>query len=106
MHPEGWTEISAVCTDQAWRGRGLASRLTRAVAAVIVTRGEKPFLHAVAANTGAIRLYTELGFRLRRTTVFSAARVPETQPVADERGRGPMPGRWLEAVHRVDIEPA
>jgi GNAT superfamily N-acetyltransferase len=73
MHPEGWTEISAA----------FASRLTRAVAAVIVARGDMPFLHAVAANTGAIRLYTELGFRLRRTTVFSAARVPETQPVAD-----------------------
>ena len=83
MHPEGWTEISAVCTDQAWRGRGFGSRLTRAVAAVIVARGDKPFLHALAANTGAIRLYAELGFRLRRTTVFSAARVPEAQPLAD-----------------------
>jgi predicted GNAT family acetyltransferase len=48
-----------------------------------VARGDKPFLHALAANTGAIRLYAELGFRLRRTTVFSAARVPEAQPLAD-----------------------
>jgi predicted GNAT family acetyltransferase len=36
-----------------------------------------PFLHASAANTGAIRLYQSLGFRLRRTTAFSAVRVPE-----------------------------
>ena len=76
LHPPGWTEISAVCTDQAWRGRGLASRLVLAVVAGILARGELPFLHAVATNVNAIRLYEELGFRLRRRTVFSVARVP------------------------------
>ncbi len=79
LHPPGWSEISAVCTDAAWRGRGLASRLVLAVAAEIRARGETPFLHAVATNVNAIRLYEELGFRLRKSTVFSAARVPETQ---------------------------
>lgn len=33
MRPPGWTEISAVCTDPAYRGQGLATRLIRAVAA-------------------------------------------------------------------------
>lgn len=80
MHPEGFSEISAVCTDAEWRGQGFASRLVRAMAAVIVARGETPFLHAVASNTNAIRLYEQLGFTLRHTTQFSAARVPETQP--------------------------
>jgi ribosomal protein S18 acetylase RimI-like enzyme len=79
LHPPGWTEISAVCTDEAWRGQGLATRLVRAVGAGIRARGEVPFLHAVADNTTAIRLYEQLGFRLRRATVFSAARVPEAQ---------------------------
>jgi len=79
LHPSGWTEISAVCTDAAWRGRGLASRLVLAVAAGIRARGETPFLHAVASNVNAIRLYEQLGFRLRGSTVFSATRVPETQ---------------------------
>ena len=78
LHPEGWTEISAVCTDEAWRGQGLGSRLIRAVGAGIRARGEIPFLHAVATNP-AIALYEQLGFRLRRPTVFSAARVPEAQ---------------------------
>jgi GNAT superfamily N-acetyltransferase len=78
LHPDGWTEISAVCTDEAWRGQGLSSRLVRAVGAGIRARGEIPFLHAVATNP-AIRLYEQLGFRLRRSTVFSAARVPEAQ---------------------------
>jgi len=78
LHPEGWTEISAVCTDEAWRGQGLGSRLIRAVGAGIRARGEIPFLHAVATNP-AIALYEQLGFRLRRPTVFSAAKVPEAQ---------------------------
>jgi ribosomal protein S18 acetylase RimI-like enzyme len=76
LHPPGWTEISAVCTDEGWRGLGLASRLVQALAAGIRARGEVPFLHAVATNLNAIRLYEELGFRLRRTAAFSVARRP------------------------------
>ncbi|SEL82743.1 GNAT family N-acetyltransferase [Streptacidiphilus jiangxiensis] len=76
LHPPGWTEISAVCTDPAHRGRGLATRLVRAVAAGIRERGDIPFLHASAANTGAIRLYESIGFTLRRRTAFLLLRVP------------------------------
>ncbi|MFF3437120.1 GNAT family N-acetyltransferase [Streptosporangium sp. NPDC002721] len=82
LHPPGWTEISAVCTDEAFRGQGLATRLVLAVAAGIRDRGEGVFLHAVATNTGAIRLYESLGFRLRRTVTFVSARVPGKVPVA------------------------
>jgi ribosomal protein S18 acetylase RimI-like enzyme len=78
LHPEGWTEISAVCTDDAWRGQGLASRLIRAVGAGIRARGDLPFLHAVVTNP-AIGLYEQLGFRHRKATVFAAARIPEDQ---------------------------
>ncbi|MFC9291338.1 GNAT family N-acetyltransferase [Streptomyces sp. NPDC057052] len=77
LHPPGWTEISAVCTDPAVRGQRLATRLILAVAHGIRERGETPFLHTGAANTGAIRLYESLGFRLRRRTAFLAARAPE-----------------------------
>ncbi|CAL9512598.1 Mycothiol acetyltransferase [Actinosynnema sp. ALI-1.44] len=76
MRPPGWTEISAVCTDDAHRGRGLATRLVRAVAHGIRQRGETPLLHASADNTGAIRLYESLGFRLRRRSRFLSLRVP------------------------------
>jgi ribosomal protein S18 acetylase RimI-like enzyme len=82
LHPPGWTEISAVCTDPAARGQGLATRLIGAVAHGIRQRGETPFLHTSAANTSAIRLYESLGFRLRRTTAFLAARAPERLPEA------------------------
>ena len=71
MHPPGWTEISAVCTDAAYRGQGLAGRLVRAVAAGIAERGETPFLHAAASNTNAIRLYRSLGFAPRRPMPFT-----------------------------------
>ncbi|MFE0102574.1 GNAT family N-acetyltransferase [Streptomyces sp. NPDC059009] len=76
LHPPGWTEISAVCTDDAHRGQGLGTRLVLAVAHGIRERGETPFLHAAARNTNAVRLYESLGFTLRRRPVFRAARAP------------------------------
>jgi predicted GNAT family acetyltransferase len=76
----GATEISAVCTDPAARGRGLATRLVLAIAAGIRERGELPILHASADNTSAVRLYEQLGFTLRSEPSFvavSAPHVPE-----------------------------
>ena len=60
----GMSEVSGVCTHPDARGRGLAGLLSRHVASEIVRRGEVPFLHAYAANVGAIRLYEVLGFRV------------------------------------------
>ncbi|MFD3453902.1 GNAT family N-acetyltransferase [Streptomyces sp. NPDC058691] len=76
LRTPGWTEISAVCTHPAHRGRGLATRLVRAVAAGIRDRGDTPFLHAAAVNSGAIRLYESIGFTLRRRTTFLLVRTP------------------------------
>lgn len=72
MRPPGWTEISAVCTDPAYRGQGLAARLVRAVAVGIRERGDVPFLHAAADNHAGIRLYGGLGFTHRRDLLFGA----------------------------------
>jgi len=74
LHPPGWTEISAVCTDPAFRRQGLATRLVRAVAAGIRARGETPFLHTGAGNTTAIRLYESIGFVLHRQPTFGRYR--------------------------------
>jgi ribosomal protein S18 acetylase RimI-like enzyme len=76
LHPPGWTEISAVCTDADFRGQGLATALVRAVAQNIRQRGEKPFLHAAQTNLNAIRLYQGLGFEIRREVQFTALRAP------------------------------
>jgi len=77
MHPPGWTEISAVCTDPSVRGQGLATRLVRAVTAGIAVRGEGAVLHVVTDNTPAIRLYESLGFEVRRTLDIGGA-IPVT----------------------------
>jgi ribosomal protein S18 acetylase RimI-like enzyme len=76
LRPPGWSEVSAVCTSAEFRGQGLATRLTLAVAAAIRDRGETPFLHTAEQNLGAIRLYEALGFRLRRRAMFVVVRVP------------------------------
>ncbi|HXB65079.1 MAG TPA: GNAT family N-acetyltransferase [Solirubrobacteraceae bacterium] len=68
---DGWTEISAVCTKPEYRGQGLASRLMGALIAGIQRRSERAFLHVMSTNTGAIRLYEELGFRVRQTATLT-----------------------------------
>ena len=70
----GWTEVSGVCTAPEVRGRGLGGLLTRLVTAEIRALGDRPFLHAVAANRAAVRLYESLGFTLRRELPFTVVR--------------------------------
>jgi ribosomal protein S18 acetylase RimI-like enzyme len=71
FHLDGWTEISAVCTKPDHRGRGLASQLIGALIAGIQLRSQRAFLHVLSTNTGAIRLYEELGFRVRQTATIT-----------------------------------
>lgn len=65
----GLAELSGVCTWPEYRGRGLAARLIRHVTAAQRARGDTPYLHVYAANTGAIRLYETLGFTATREIV-------------------------------------
>lgn len=65
MRPPGYVEVSGVCTHPQARGRGLARRLSAAVAAGIQARGDTPFLHAWTSNEAAIALYRSLGFVVR-----------------------------------------
>ncbi|VVE25543.1 GCN5 family acetyltransferase [Pandoraea eparura] len=74
MHFDGHVEISAVCVDPAWRGRGLAAKLVRVLTHDIRQRSETPFLHVLCHNQTAINVYEQLGFELRRTFVFSLIR--------------------------------
>jgi ribosomal protein S18 acetylase RimI-like enzyme len=72
----GYTEISAVCTDEAARGRGLASALVRDLVGRILDRGDTPILHVMATNVGAIRIYDGLGFETRREQDVIGLRPP------------------------------
>ncbi|MBN9233301.1 MULTISPECIES: GNAT family N-acetyltransferase [Phyllobacteriaceae] len=65
LKPDGFTEISGVCSHPEARGQGLARLLSMYVAGRILERSEVPFLHAYATNQAAIRLYETIGFRLR-----------------------------------------
>ena len=71
LHFAGWTEISAVCTSPTYRGHGMATRLVKTLIAGIQHRSERAFLHVLTSNTSAIRLYEELGFRVRRSLTIS-----------------------------------
>ena len=66
MRLTGFTEISAVCVDPAYRVQGLASSMIFALVSAILDRSETPFLHAFSSNRPAISLYQRLGFVLRR----------------------------------------
>lgn len=65
MKLPGYTEISAVCVDRAYRSRGFGAALVLDMAARIMAQGHRPFLHTYADNKTAIALYERLGFRIR-----------------------------------------
>ena len=77
LRPEGYTEVSGVCTHPDFRGRGYASGLMRIAAARILARGETPFLHSYAENAGAIALYENLGFKLRSAMTLTVLTKPD-----------------------------
>ena len=71
MRLPGHVEVSGVCTNPVFRGRGYAKRLSSHVANAIREAGDIPFLHAWKTNDAAIKLYESLGFAQR--TDFHAA---------------------------------
>lgn len=66
MKPQGYTEVSGVCTHPDARGRGYAGLLMREVISHILARGEIAFLHTYPDNAPAIALYEALGFVKRQ----------------------------------------
>jgi predicted GNAT family acetyltransferase len=72
MKPEGYTEVSGVCTHPDHRGRGYAKAITGALTNAIFERGETPFLHVFNQNTPAIKIYEKLGYKIRRTVKGAA----------------------------------
>lgn len=73
-HLRGFREITGVATLSAYRGRGLASGLVNRLARMILDGGEVPFLHVVAGNETASRVYARLGFELRARMWVSVVR--------------------------------
>lgn len=85
MRFAGHVELSAICTDPAYLGRGYARRLVATLANDLLDRGERPFLHVSHRNTRAKSLYERMGFRWRADIALLA--VTRT-PVASTAKRG------------------
>lgn len=70
MQLEGMTEVSAVCTDPAYTGRGYAQQLVAHICRINLEKGNLLFLHVLLSNQRAIRIYELLGFSKRRDISF------------------------------------
>ena len=77
LKPEGYAEVSGVCTHPDFRRRGLARVLSIFVTRRILARGETPFIQGWADNTPAFDLYESLGFRLRTTINVAVIKAAE-----------------------------
>ena len=66
----GYSELSAICTDPAYTGRGYAHSLIAYLSQMHARAGVISYLHVALTNKRAIRLYEHLGFRHRREISF------------------------------------
>jgi predicted GNAT family acetyltransferase len=72
---EGFTEISAVCTHPAFRGRGLAAAIIWQVVREHRKEGVVSWLHVASTNRRAQELYLRMGFEeIRRVTLHRISR--------------------------------
>lgn len=76
LAPARFVEVSAVCTHPDFRGRGYARALVAAVTRNIHAEGRTPFLTSFENNTGAIRIYEQVGFVLRRSFQLAVVKPP------------------------------
>lgn len=66
MAPQGYREVSSVCTHPEYTGRGYGENLMRLVCQGIQNEGRRPILHVGAKNARAIGIYERLGFVVAR----------------------------------------
>lgn len=75
MGPPGFREVSAVCTDPDFLGRGYARRLMAWLSNDLLASGLTPFLHVSPGNSRALALYARNGYATRaRPAFYSLAR--------------------------------
>ncbi len=62
LFADRYREVSGICTDPSYLGRGYAGAIVRKLVESMVDRGLFPILHLSPANTRAHQLYQSLGF--------------------------------------------
>lgn len=77
----GYTEVSAICTDPDWLGKGYASFLSSTVSEQIISEGNIPFLHVRTDNDRAIDVYKKLGFQICNDVYFAVFKKTEVNIV-------------------------
>jgi ribosomal protein S18 acetylase RimI-like enzyme len=77
MRPEGYAEVSTVCTLPEHRGKGLARRLVKHLSWLVTQQGLTPFLHAKADQEAVLGLYGSLGFEFRTHLSFREIAAPK-----------------------------
>jgi GNAT superfamily N-acetyltransferase len=58
----GYCEVSAICTDPAFAGRGYARAIVAHIVRRLLDEGVTPFLHVNMENTRAQAIYRSVGF--------------------------------------------
>lgn len=67
----GWTTLTRLYVQEAWRGRGIGRDLIKQLLFIAKDEGiSKAFLQVDSKNTSAIRLYEGLGFRVHHTYMY------------------------------------
>jgi ribosomal protein S18 acetylase RimI-like enzyme len=75
-----YVELSTICTDPAYTGRGYAQHLVHRLTADVRDANRIPFLHVSHRNARAKALYEHIGFKCRADIPLVAAhRVAETR---------------------------
>jgi len=67
---ENFQELSGICTDSDFRGKGYAAKLTGWATNMAFAANRQPFLHVDSDNKKAIGIYHRLGFRKRISLVI------------------------------------
>jgi ribosomal protein S18 acetylase RimI-like enzyme len=70
-----FVEVSAVCVDPKFRGKGLAEFLIMRLSRDLQSADLLPFLHVFESNDSAVSLYEKLGFTKRRSFYMTSIRL-------------------------------
>ncbi len=70
MQMNDFVEVSGIVTHPDHTRKGYAGQLTAYTANRIFDKNKTPYLHVAENNTGAVKLYEKLGFKVRRKMSF------------------------------------